>query len=87
MGFANDVVEIARTAGLKGATIIHARGAGAPHGTILGITVDPQKQMIIAIVDEATAEKAMAVVKEKAGISTPARGVCFTVPVDKTGGI
>lgn len=86
-GFANEVVDIARQAGVKGATIMTARGAGAPHGTVLGITVDPQKEIIIAVVDEATAEKAMAIVKEKAGVETPARSVCFTVTVDKTVGI
>ncbi|MDL2317882.1 P-II family nitrogen regulator [Eubacteriales bacterium OttesenSCG-928-A19] len=86
-GFANEVVDVARTAGVKGATIMNARGAGAPHGTVMGITVDPQKEIIIAVVDEETAERAMAAVKEKAGVETPARSVCFTVPVDKTIGI
>lgn len=86
-GFANEVVDLVRETGVKGATILNARGAGAPHGTFLGITVDPQKEIIIAVVERETAEKAMAVIKEKAGVETPARSVCFTVPVDETVGI
>lgn len=86
-GFANEVVDLAREVGLHGATIMSARGAGAPHGTVLGITVDPQKEIVIAIVDAETADKAMAIIKEKAGMETPARSVCFSVPVDKTVGI
>lgn len=86
-GFADDVVAAVRSVGVKGATIIHAQGAGAPHGTILGIAVDPQKEMILTVVDEETAEKAMAEIKDKAGKETPARAICFTMPVDKTAGI
>lgn len=86
-GFANEVVDLVREVGVRGATILNARGAGAPHGTVLGITVDPQKEIVVAIVDEATAERAMATVKERAGTETPARGVCYTIPVDKTIGI
>lgn len=87
MGFADEIVDVVREVGVRGATIIHAQGAGAPIGTIMGIAVDPQKEIILAVVDEATAEKAMAEIKEKAGRDTPARCVCFTMPVDKTIGL
>lgn len=87
MGFANEVIDLMREAGAKGATIQNARGAGAFHGTVLGITVDHQKEIIVAVVESETANKVMALVKERAGAGTPAHSVCFTVPVDKTVGI
>lgn len=85
-GFSDDVVELAREEGLRGATILNARGAGAPK-SFMGITVDTEKEMIFSIVDEIVAEKVMSAVKEKAGITTPAHGICFTMPVDKVIGI
>lgn len=86
-GFANEVVDLVREAGVKGATILNARGAGALHGTVLGISVDHQKEIIIVVADEKVADKAMAIIKENAGVETPAHGICFTIPVDKTVGM
>ena len=81
-GFAEDVVEMAREAGAKGATIIHARGTGPVHHEIMGITVDAEKEMILSLVDADTADRILFIIKEKAGIKTPANGICFISPVD-----
>jgi nitrogen regulatory protein PII len=53
----------------------------------MGITLDTEKEMLLSITDEGTAEAVMAAVKEKAGIKTPAHSLCFTIPVDKTVGL
>lgn len=82
-GFAEEVVQIARAAGASGATIINARGSGLKNQTIMGITIDSEKEMILSVVDAATATKVMEAIKEKAGIRTPAHGVCFVLPVEK----
>jgi len=86
-GFADDIIEAVREVGVRGATIFNARGEGARHESILGITVDTEKDMILCVVDESTAEKAMNVIKEKFGIKTPAHSICFTMPVEHTAGI
>lgn len=86
-GFADDVMEIVRDAGIRGATILNARGESARHESILGITVDAEKEMLFCVTSESIAEKAMAAIKEKAGIETPAHCICFTMPVDKVIGI
>jgi nitrogen regulatory protein PII len=82
-GFADDVVEMARKAGASGATIINARGIGAMHKEILGITIDAEKEMILILVDGDTAERIIAIVKEKAGYHSPANGICFVMHVEK----
>jgi hypothetical protein len=82
-GFAEEIVDIVRAEGAGGATIINARGGGTKHQTILGITVDSEKEMVLSLVDVKTATKIMTAVKEKAGIGTPAHGVCFFMPVEK----
>jgi nitrogen regulatory protein PII len=85
-GFVDEIIDIARAEGARGATIINARGEGLNVEKIMGITVDSEKEMVLSLVDEDTAEKIMAAVKEKAGICTPAHGVCFMLPVEKMTG-
>ena len=82
-GFAGEIVDITRADGARGATIINARSEGAKHQTIMGITIDSQKEMVLTIVGSKIAVKIMQSVKERAGIGTPAHGVCFFMPVEE----
>ena len=82
-GHADDVIEIARSEGAGGATILNARGECSRHEVFMGITVDEEKEMIICLVDEPIDEKVMTAIKEKAGIKTAAHSICFTMPVEK----
>lgn len=86
-GFAEDVIEIAREAGARGATILNARGSGSIHKSILGISVDTEREMVLCLVDKDTAERAIVTIKEKAGLDTPINGICFTMPVEKMVGV
>ena len=86
-GFCEEVMELARGAGIRGMTALTARGEGTHHESFMGITVDTEKEMLLSITDSETAEKTMAVLKEKAGIKTPAHSICFTMPVEKTVGL
>ena len=86
-GFAEEIVETARGEGARGATILNARGEGSHHKSLMGITVDTEKEMILCIVDETTAKRAMETVSEKMGINTPSHCVCFIMPIEKTVGL
>ncbi len=81
-GFASEVVDIARAEGATGATIINARGSVAKPKTILGITIDTEKEIVLSVVKKEVAVKIMEQVKEKAGVGTPAHGLCFFLPVE-----
>ena len=83
-GFSDGVMEVARAAGAKGATIMNARGEGALHKSILGITVDSEKEIVLMLIDGATAENIMKKVKESFGLESNAQGICFTMPVERT---
>jgi len=85
-GFAESVVEVARSAGVVGATIINARGAGTPK-SFMGITIDTEKEIILSVINEDIETAVMSAIKEKAGITTPAHCICFTMPVDKAVGL
>lgn len=81
-GFSAEVVEIARSLGSTGATIINARGSVAKPKTILGITIDTEKEIVLSVVEKQIAKKIMEQVKEKAGVGTAAHGLCFSLPVE-----
>ena len=83
-GFADEVMEIAREAGAKGATIINARGEGAMHKSFMGITIDSEREILIILIDAPTSLKIMKDIKEKAGLHSPAQAACFTIKIDKT---
>ena len=81
-GFAAEVVEIARSLGATGATIINARGSVAKPKTILGITIDTEKEIVLSVVTKEVALRITEEIKEKAGVGTAAHGLCFFMPVE-----
>lgn len=81
-GFASQIVDIARENGSTGATILNARGSVANPQTIFGITIDPEKEIVLTIAEKDVAVKIMQEVKEKAGVGTSAHGLCFYLPVE-----
>ena len=81
-GFSDEAIKIARTAGAGGATVFNARGEGATHKSLMGITIDSEKEIVLSLVSKEVAEKIMAEIKEKMGLKSPANGICFTLPVE-----
>ena len=81
-GFSAEVVEIARSLGATGATIINARGSVAKPKTILGITKDTEKEIVLSVVTKDIAVKIAEAISEKAGVGTNAHGLCFFMPVE-----
>lgn len=81
-GFASKVVEIARDLGATGATIINARGSISKPKTILGITIDTEKEIVLSVVNKEVAIKIIDKIKLEAGVGTPAHGLCFFLPVE-----
>lgn len=81
-GFSSEVVEIARSLGSTGATIINARGSVSKPKTIMGITIDSEKEIVLTIVEKEIAVKIAEEIKEKLGVGTNAHGLCFFLPVE-----
>lgn len=86
-GFAEHIVELVRSQGATGATIINARGASTFHKEIFGINTASEKEMILTLTDGETAEKIMEAVKQEHGFKSVAHGICFVLPVSETVGV
>jgi hypothetical protein len=81
-GYSQEVMDAARSAGATGGTIIHARGT-APAGTekFFGVTIQPEKEivMILALIERQN--DIMRAIVEKNGVGTPASAIAFSMPV------
>jgi nitrogen regulatory protein PII len=86
-GFAEQVVEYIRSVGATGATIINARGVSPMHKEIMGISIDREKEIILTLTEEETAEKIIEAVRQNGDFKSEAHGVCFTLPVVKAVGL
>jgi nitrogen regulatory protein PII len=86
-GHADEIIEITREHGASGATILNARGNAPSHQVFMGITIDKEKEIVLCLTSATIADKIMLAVKDRAGVNTPAHGICFTLPVDKMIGL
>ncbi|MCM1513608.1 MAG: hypothetical protein NC090_01295 [Anaeroplasma bactoclasticum] len=87
-GSADEVMRTAKDAGAKGGTIIHARGSAQKDSEhFLGITIQPEKDIIMIITDEALKAPIMQSISRKHGVGTQAHTVTFSLPVDDAIGI
>ncbi len=81
-GFSSQIVDLINECGGGGATILNARGSYGKSKTILGITIDSEKEIVLSILNKEIADKVVEEIKEKAGVGTNAHGVCYYMPVE-----
>jgi len=87
-GCADTAVEAAKSAGAQGGTIFYARGTGIHEvEKFFGITIQPEKEVILNLVKHELTKQIMHAIVEKAGLATPGRGLSFALPVEDVIGI
>lgn len=87
-GFADSAVDAAKCAGAQGGTIFYARGTGIHEvEKFFGVTVQPEKEVILNLVPHGKTREIMHAIVEKAGLVTPGRGLSFALPVEQAYGI
>ncbi len=87
-GFSDLVMEAARKAGAAGGTILHARGSAADKAEkFFGITIQPEKELVLIVAARPISRSIMAAIDEAAGVHTEARAVSFTLPVSGIAGM
>ena len=87
-GFSDYVVDAAREAGATGATIINARGTGVhENDSILGIKIQPEKEIILILVNRLKRNEIMKKVCEASNLNSEGKGLCFSMPVSDIAGI
>jgi nitrogen regulatory protein PII len=87
-GYVDTVMEAATAAGARGGTLIHARGLGTEEaGKFFGITLQPEKDIVMILVPQKKKTEIMQAVGKAAGMLTKAHGILFSLPVEDFGGI
>lgn len=82
-GYFPEVKAAANAAGAKGGTLIHALGLGGEEAQkFLGISIQPEKDIILIVVKKEEKNKVMKAITEVTGINTPGKGIAFSLPVD-----
>ena len=86
--YSDDVMAAAREAGAFGGTIIHAKGSGEKQARkFFEVSLATEKEMILIVASAENKSAIMTSIAEKAGTSTPAGAICFSLPVSEVAGL
>lgn len=87
-GFADQVMDAAKQAGARGGTVVYARGAGIHESeTFFGLPIQPEKELVLTLVQRCQRNEIMAGICKVAGLSQPGKGLSFSLPVSHAVGI
>ena len=82
------VMEAAKAAGATGGTMIHGRGLGGSEAEkFLGITINPEKDIVLILVPTAQKHTIMKAINEALTIGKAGNGICFALPVSSAFGL
>lgn len=83
-GRGDEVIRVARDAGIGGAIVYHARGTGVRERLgLLGIAVDAEKDVVTMVAATEQRDHVMHTLYTQLGLDRPGGGVIFAMPLDK----
>ena len=87
-GFAEDVMEVARQQGVRGGTILNARGVvNEEAAAFFGITLHADKEILMMVVEKDIRDKVLNAIYKEMGMAKKARGIAFSLPVSDVAGL
>lgn len=87
-GYAEKVMNIAKKNGANGGTLIKGRGLGSKNSfKFFNMTIEPEKDIVLIVVDNENKNKIMEAILTKTGIKTEGKGICISLPIDNTIGL
>ena len=87
-GYAEDVMEVAREQGVRGGTILNARGVvNEEAAAFFGITLHADKEILMMVVEKDIKEKVLNAIYKEMGMAKTAKGIAFSLPVSDVAGL
>ena len=87
-GYAEEVMNAAKKAGATGGTTLNGRGLETDKIVkFLGISIEPEKDIVLILADENIKNKIMDSILESCGLKTLGKGICFSLPVSHVVGL
>ena len=87
-GFAEDVMEVAREQGVRGGTILNARGVVKEDAAaFFGITLHADKEILMMVVEKAIRDQVLNAIYKEMDMAKKAKGIAFSLPVSDVAGL
>ena len=87
-GFSDLVMDAAKKFGAHGGTVIHARGtANIEAEKLFGITVQPEKEIVMILVPHDIKDDILHALYREAGLESEGQGIAFALPVNAVVGL
>ena len=87
-GFAEDVMDIAREQGVRGGTILNARGVVREEAAaFFGITLHQEKEILMMVVEKDIRDNVLNAIYKEMGMAKKAKGIAFSLPVSDVAGL
>lgn len=87
-GFAEDVMDIAREQGVRGGTILGARGVvNEDAAAFFGITLHADKEILMMVVEKSIRDNVLNAIYKQMGMAKKAKGIAFSLPVSDVAGL
>ena len=87
-GFAEDVMDVARAEGVRGGTILTARGVAKEEAAaFFGITLHSEKEILMMVVEKSIRDNVLNAIYKEMGMAKKAKGIAFSLPVSDVAGL
>ena len=87
-GYSEYVVDAAKEAGAKGATIINGRGSTSKEkDNFYKLNIQPDKQIILILCKQEQTKEIVETISKKAGMNTNMHALSFVLPVEEAIGM
>ena len=87
-GFADDVMDVARAQGVRGGTILNARGvAKEDAAAFFGIALHAEKEILMMVVEKDIRDNVLNAIYKEMGMAKAAQGIAFSLPVSDVAGL
>ena len=87
-GYADDVMAVAKAQGVRGGTILNARGVVNENAAaFFGIALHPDKEILMMVVEKSIRDDVLNAIYKEMGMGKKAQGIAFSLPVSDVAGL
>ena len=87
-GFAEEAMDVAREQGVRGGTILNARGVAREEAAaFFGISLHAEKEILMTVVERSIRDQVLNAIYKELGMGKKAKGIVFSLPVSDVAGL
>lgn len=82
-GYSDEIMKLSKEVGARGGTILNGTGSIKPEAEkIYGLTINPEKEVVLITIKEDLVDEVLKVLYEKAGNNSDAKSIAFSLPIE-----